>query len=83
VVGKGRRSCRRICILPETAAISPDLRRLAARFKLHVALMPIGAYEPEWFMTSQHVNPEEAMQAFLDVGAETHDSDAFRDVPAG
>jgi len=34
------------------------------------ALMPIGAYEPEWFMGTQHVTPEEAIQAFFDVGAE-------------
>ncbi|MFD1929517.1 MBL fold metallo-hydrolase [Sporosarcina siberiensis] len=33
------------------------------------ALMPIGAYEPEWFMGIQHVTPEEALQAFVDVGA--------------
>ncbi|MGE6259985.1 MBL fold metallo-hydrolase [Heyndrickxia sporothermodurans] len=33
------------------------------------ALIPIGAYEPEWFMSSQHINPEEAVQVFLDVGA--------------
>ncbi len=36
---------------------------------IDVALMPIGAYEPRWFMQSAHVNPEEAGQAFLDVGA--------------
>ncbi len=33
------------------------------------ALMPIGAYEPEWFMGTQHVTPEEAIQAFIDVRA--------------
>jgi L-ascorbate metabolism protein UlaG (beta-lactamase superfamily) len=49
----------------------PGFKEIGARFKVHIALMPIGAYEPEWFMTSQHVNPEEAMQAFLDVRAET------------
>jgi L-ascorbate metabolism protein UlaG (beta-lactamase superfamily) len=38
---------------------------------IRYALMPIGAYEPEWFMGSQHVTPEEAVQAFLDVGATT------------
>lgn len=44
---------------------------IGERFNIHIALMPIGAYDPEWFMTSQHVNPEEALQAFLDVQAET------------
>ncbi|RKN64197.1 MBL fold metallo-hydrolase [Paenibacillus ginsengarvi] len=38
--------------------------------KLQYVLMPIGAYEPEWFMSMQHVTPEEAIQAFLDVKGE-------------
>ncbi|MDF2644599.1 MAG: beta-lactamase [Paenibacillus sp.] len=47
-------------------------RDIGARFPgIRYALMPIGAYEPEWFMGMQHVTPEEAVQAFLDVGAKT------------
>ncbi len=38
-------------------------------FEIDVALLPIGAYEPRWFMAYQHVNPREAYQAFLDLGA--------------
>ena len=34
-----------------------------------VALIPIGAYEPRWFMAAQHVDPAEAVQIFTQVGA--------------
>ncbi|RJX39453.1 MBL fold metallo-hydrolase [Paenibacillus pinisoli] len=44
-------------------------KEIGSRFQIDVALMPIGAYEPEWFMSPQHVSPEEALQAFEDTGA--------------
>jgi len=34
-----------------------------------LALIAVGAYEPRWFMSGQHVNPAEAVQVHQDLGA--------------
>lgn len=36
---------------------------------IDAAMLPIGAYDPEWFMSKQHMNPEEAVRAFTDLRA--------------
>jgi L-ascorbate metabolism protein UlaG (beta-lactamase superfamily) len=38
---------------------------------IEVALLPIGAYTPRWFMHYAHMNPSEVLQAFEDLGADT------------
>ena len=34
-----------------------------------IAFIPIGAYDPEWFMSESHMNPEEAVQVSIDLNA--------------
>jgi L-ascorbate metabolism protein UlaG (beta-lactamase superfamily) len=38
---------------------------------IDAALLPIGAYDPPWFMASMHLDPEEAIRAFRELGART------------
>jgi L-ascorbate metabolism protein UlaG (beta-lactamase superfamily) len=43
---------------------------IGARYPgIDLALMPVGAYEPNWFMKPVHLNPDEAVRACLDLGA--------------
>jgi len=37
--------------------------------RIDAAMLPIGAYDPAWFMEKQHMNPEQAVRAFEDLGA--------------
>jgi L-ascorbate metabolism protein UlaG (beta-lactamase superfamily) len=66
VVGAGN---RRIYFAGDTAYVPffADIRERLGPIDL--ALLPIGAYEPRWFMRSVHMNPAEAVQAHLDLDA--------------
>jgi L-ascorbate metabolism protein UlaG (beta-lactamase superfamily) len=51
-------------------AYAPFFREIRQRFgRIDLALLPIGAYEPRWFMKDVHMNPAEAVQAHLDLEA--------------
>ncbi len=46
----------------------PVFKEIGSRFgPMDLSVIPIGAYEPRWFMQPMHVNPEEAVQIHLDV----------------
>jgi L-ascorbate metabolism protein UlaG (beta-lactamase superfamily) len=52
------------------AGYSRHFAEIGQRFpRIDLALLPIGAYEPRWFMSQQHMNPAEAVRAFRDLGA--------------
>ena len=39
--------------------------------EIDLAMIPIGAYEPRWFMKTQHVNPLDAVEIFKDINAKS------------
>lgn len=47
-------------------------KQIANKFpNIDLAILPIGAYEPRWFMKVVHMNPEDAVRAFLDLNAKS------------
>ncbi|HCX49823.1 MAG TPA: MBL fold metallo-hydrolase [Bacillus sp. (in: Bacteria)] len=44
-------------------------KEIAERFTIDTVFMPIGAYEPEWFMADSHISPEDSVKAFIELEA--------------
>ncbi len=44
-------------------------QEVADRFTVDYAVLPIGCYEPEWFMQTQHMSPDSAVEAFMNLKA--------------
>jgi len=51
-------------------AYGEHFAQIGELFDIDIALLPIGAYEPEWFMGDNHLSPRDAIRAMGDLGAE-------------
>ncbi len=51
------------------SAAGPHFKEIGERYDIDVALMPIGAYRPEFIMKHNHLNPQEAYDAFKQLRA--------------
>ena len=49
--------------------INIDVKAKEKFGSFRLALLPIGAYEPRWFMKYSHMNPEEMIKAHIDLGS--------------
>ena len=59
---------RRMFFAGDTGYSARHFRAIGERLgPFDLALIPIGAYEPRWFMQPQHVDPEESVQIHRDI----------------
>jgi len=54
---------------PGDTGYGPHFKQIADMFSIDVAFLPIGAFEPRSLLGHQHLNPQEALQAFEDLHA--------------
>ena len=63
-------SAATICFAGDTA-FGAHFEQIGQQFPaIGLAILPIGAFRPEWFMSEVHMSPEQAVQAHLQLGAQ-------------
>ena len=67
---ESRHRCRRLWFVGDSGYDARLLHEIRERLGApDLALVPIGAYEPRWFMAPMHMNPDEAVRVHRDIGA--------------
>ena len=64
-----RTASGRTLYLSGDTAYFKGFAEIGRRFRIDLAIFNLGAYEPRWFMKDSHINPQEAVQAFKELGA--------------
>lgn len=60
----------RFCFIGDTGYNERLFREIGRRYgPFDLAAIPIGAYEPRWFMAKYHIDPEEAVMIHREIGA--------------
>ena len=63
------RSPERTLFFAGDTGLHPEFSSIASRCgPIDIAILPIGAYEPRWFMGSVHMNPEDCIKAAAHLG---------------
>jgi L-ascorbate metabolism protein UlaG (beta-lactamase superfamily) len=73
----------KLCFVGDTGYNEITFRQIAERFKIDLAIIPIGAYKPLWFMSPVHCSPEEAVKIHLDLRAKQSIASHFGTFPLG
>lgn len=56
-----------ICFIGDSGYNINIFKEIGKKYNILLSLIPIGAYEPRWFMKPVHMNPEEAVLTHLDL----------------
>jgi L-ascorbate metabolism protein UlaG (beta-lactamase superfamily) len=69
---------------PGDTGFGPHFARVGEQFgPVRLALLPIGAFLPRWFMKAVHISPEEALRAHSALRASTSVAIHFGTFPLG
>ncbi|MFV9843517.1 MAG: MBL fold metallo-hydrolase [Rickettsia conorii subsp. raoultii] len=58
-----------ICFIGDSGYNDTLFKEIGKKHNILISLIPIGAYEPRWFMKPVHMHPEETVFTHLDLGA--------------
>jgi L-ascorbate metabolism protein UlaG (beta-lactamase superfamily) len=64
-----RTASGRTIYLSGDTAYFDHFAEIGRRYPIDLAIFNLGAYEPRWFMKDSHINPQETVKAFKELGA--------------